>query len=342
MTQSFATPDQPLRVGIIGTGYAAQRRAEVLQGDRRATLIGVAGYSPEKTAAFCQTFNVPAWDSWQGLVDCPDLDLVVIATINQLHGAIAEAALKAGKHVVLEYPLAVDYATGQALRDLAQRQNKLLHVEHIELLGGVHQAIREYIDQIGKVFYARYSTIQPQSPAPQRWTYHHQQFGFPLIAALSRISRFTDLFGTVQTVSAQSQFWPQADPDYFRACLCSAYLRFESGLIAEVVYGKGEVFHQGDRTFTIYGENGTLIFVGETGQLIQGGETQTIPVGTRRGLFKQDTEAVLDYFQQGKPLYTSIEASLEALRVADYCAQASQTQQTLVLPAEPSATSPVD
>ncbi|MGA1622898.1 MAG: Gfo/Idh/MocA family oxidoreductase, partial [Synechocystis sp.] len=99
----------------------------------------------------------------------------------------------------------------------------------------------------------------------------------------------------------------------------------------EVVYGKGEVFQSGDRTFTLNGEKGTLIFAGETGQLIQNGETSAITVGSRRGLFKQDTEAVLDYFQQGKPLYTSLDASLEALKVADYCAQASQRQQTLVV-----------
>lgn len=321
----------PLRIGIIGTGYAAQRRAEVLLADSRAQLMAVAGHSEAKTQDFCQQFGIQAADSWQNLVANPDLDLVIIATINQLHGAIAAAALQAGKHVVLEYPLALDYATGRQLQALAQRQNKLLHVEHIELLGGVHQAIRQNLDRIAPVFSARYSTIQPQSPAPQRWTYHHQQFGFPLIAALSRLSRFTDLFGSVKAVSAQSQFWTQANPDYFRGCLCTANLRFASGLMAEVVYGKGEVFHQGDRTFTIYGEKGTLIFVGETGELIQNGNTSAIAVGSRRGLFKQDTEAVLDYFQQGKPLYTSIEASLEALKVADYCAQASHRDQILAV-----------
>jgi biliverdin reductase len=331
MAPLLATIDSPLRVGIVGTGYAAQRRAEVLLADPRAELITVAGHSEGKTHTFCQQFGISAAESWQQLVTHSDLDLVIIATINQLHGAIAMAALEAGKHVVLEYPLALDYQTGKQLQALAQQQNKLLHVEHIELLGGVHQAIRQHLDQIGPVFSARYSTIQPQSPAPQRWTYHHQQFGFPLIAALSRISRFTDLFGSVKTVSAQSQFWPQANPDYFRACLCTANLRFTTGLMAEVIYGKGEVFQRGDRTFTLDGEKGTLMFAGETGQLIQNGETSAITVGSRRGLFKQDTEAVLDYFQQGKPLYTSLDASLDALKVADYCAQASQRQQTLVV-----------
>jgi len=318
------TLENPVRVGIIGTGYAAQRRAEVFQGDRRSRLMTFWGNSKANTEKFAAQFGITPQDTWQAVVNSPEVDLVLIATINQLHGAIAAAALKAGKHVVLEYPLALDYGTGQKLQRLAQEQGKLLHVEHIELLGGVHQAIRANVSKIGEVFYGRYSTIMGQNPAPQRWTYHHQQFGFPLVAALSRISRFTDLFGQVQKVNAQCRFWPQANPDYFRACLATAYLRFDGGLMAEVIYGKGEVFSQSERTFTLHGDRGTLIFEGEQGILIQGEEQQTIPVGSRRGLFKQDTEAVLDYLTEGKPLYVDLKASLYALEVADLCAQASQ------------------
>ncbi|MEB3160249.1 MAG: Gfo/Idh/MocA family oxidoreductase, partial [Synechocystis sp.] len=155
MSFPLASPENLLRVGIIGTGYAAQRRAEVLLADPRAQLITVAGHSKGKTTEFCQQFGIPAADAWESLVTNPGLDLVIIATINQLHGAIAAAALQAGKHVVLEYPLALDYQTGKQLHTLAQSQNKLLHVEHIELLGGVHQAIRQHLDQIGTVFSAR-------------------------------------------------------------------------------------------------------------------------------------------------------------------------------------------
>ncbi len=324
MSENFATVENPVKVGIIGTGYAAQRRAEAFQGDRRSRLVTFWGNSTANTEKFAHTFGISPQDSWQGVVNSPDVDLVLIATINQLHGAIATEALKAGKHVVLEYPLALDYGIGKKLQALAQEQQKLLHVEHIELLGGVHQAIRENLGKIGEVFYARYITVMAQNPAPQRWTYHHQQFGFPLIAALSRISRFTDLFGRVQTVNAQCRFWPQTNPDYFRACLSNAYLSFDCGVMAEVIYGKGEVFSQSERTFTLHGDRGTLIFEGENGTLIQGQEQTAIAVGSRRGLFQQDTKAVLDYLETGKPLYVNLGASLYALEVADLCAQASQ------------------
>ncbi len=321
----------PLRVGIVGTGFAAQRRAEALQADGRSQLCYVTGNTPEHTDRFCQTFNISALPSWQALVDHSGLDLVVIATINRDHATIAQAALEAGKHVIVEYPLALDYASALALLALAEVQNKLLHVEHIELLGGVHQALRRYLPDVGEVFAARYVTVMPQAPAPRRWTYHYADFGFPLVAALSRINRFTDLLGEVISVNSQARFWPASDPAFFRSCLCQAQLQFRSGLWAEVVYGKGEVFHSGDRLFTIDGDRGSLRFDGETGVLIQSGENQPLEVGSRRGLFAQDTANVLDHLLTGTALYVHARESVAALKVADAARHSVKTGQPVSL-----------
>ncbi|BFM40759.1 Gfo/Idh/MocA family oxidoreductase [Synechocystis sp. LKSZ1] len=319
------TLQSPLVVGIIGTGFAAKRRAEAFQADARSVLRCVAGHTAANTEAFSQVFQVSMASSWQALVEQPDLDLVVIASMNQDHGAMVQAALSAGKHVIVEYPLALDYPTGRALVDLAKAQDKLLHIEHIELLGGVHQALRRYLPEIGTVFSARYATVMPQQPAPRRWTYHREQFGFPLIAALSRLHRLTNLFGPVQRVACQTRFWPAATPDYFQACLCQAQLQFENGILAEVVYGKGEVFHHSDRRFLVEGEQGALVFDGEEGVLIRGETTQTLEVGSRRGLFAQDTRMVLDYLYEGTPLYVRPEESLYALKVAEAARQSTVT-----------------
>lgn len=331
---SIPRPSSPVRVGIVGTGFAAQRRAEAFQADRRAVLVGVTGHRPESTHAFSQRFNLSAIADWSTLVTLPEVDLVVISTINQDHAAIAQAALKAGKHTVIEYPLALDLEAGCQLLALAKQQQKLLHVEHIELLGGLHQAIRRYLPEIGEVFYARYATLQVQNPAPRRWTYHHQSFGFPLTAALSRLHRFTDLFGPVIAVTCHARFWDIPGTDYFRACLCNAQLQFPQGLMVETLYGKGEVFHQPDRTFILQGDRGTLAFDGEEGYLIRGEETIPLEVGSRRGLFAQDTQAVLDYLYEGTPLYVKPEASLSALEVAVAAQRSAQQGQTVFLTAK--------
>lgn len=321
----------PIKVGIVGTGYAAQRRAEAVHEDKRSQLSYFVGHSRESIQNFGQTYAVPVLDSWQQLATHPELDLVIVANVNRDHAAIAHTALKAGKHVIVEYPLAFSIEEGQEIIDLARRQKKLLHVEHIELLGGLHNAIRQHLPEIGEVFYARYTTTAPQHPAPRRWTYNRDLFGFPFIAGLSRIHRLTNLFGTVASVSCRSRFWDAPEEGYFTSCLCDAHFQFTNGLIAQATYGKGEAFWHGDRTFELHGDRGSLIFLGEEGKLVKGKEEIPLESGTRRGLFRKDTQLVFDHLFKQQPLYVNVEDSLYALKVAQAAHDSSVEGKTIIL-----------
>jgi biliverdin reductase len=320
------------RVGLVGTGYAAKLRADTLQTDDRSHLVAVVGHDPATTAAFSQTYEAEALPTWEALVARPDIDLVIIATVNRDHGTIAQAALDAGKHVVVEYPLSLDVAEAAALIALAKTKNLLLHVEHIELLSGIHEAFVEALPAIGTPFYARYASINPQHPAPQKWTYQPQLFGFPLIGAVSRIHRLTHVFGAVVTVNCEARFWSNSGlSSPYSSCICTAQLRFTSGLVAEVVYGKGEALWQAERSLIVQGEQGAIVINGEQGTLVQAETSRTLEMGSRRGLFAKDTAAVLDHLTTGVPLYVTPAGSLYALKVADACRRSAETGQTVYL-----------
>lgn len=316
-----------IRVGIAGTGFAAQRRAEAFSADHRSQLVAVAGSSRERTEAFCQPYGADILTNWQTLVQRNDLDLVAICTTNQLHGEIVRAALENGKHVVVEYPLCLNPTEAEELIALAETTGKLLHIEHIELLGGVHQALIQWLPTISPAFSVRYVTISPKHPAPQKWSYQSESFGFPLVGALSRVHRLTDQFGEVATVSGRAKFWDAPEMGYYTACWCEAQLNFTSGVMGEVVYGKGELFWQTENQFVVYGEGGTLILSNDGGVLMQGEEKQAIEIGSRRGLFAKDTTMVLDCLLEGKPLYISNTDSVYTLKVADAIRQSVATRQ---------------
>ncbi|MGK7924694.1 MAG: Gfo/Idh/MocA family protein [Spirulina sp.] len=324
---------RPIKVGLVGTGYAAKQRMEALCQERdRARVIAIAGRNGENRKSLCDRCGAKGVESWPELVQMPEIDLVIIATVNSEHGAIAKASLEADKHVICEYPLSLDPQEAQAIVELARSRRKFLHVEHIEILGGLHQTLKQYLPQIGEVNYARYITIKPKHPAPVSWSYHRDLFGFPFSAALSRIHRFTDLFGTVESVSGRSRFWsPSESHLYYTACLCTAQLCFANGLIADLVYGKGDRFWQSTRTFELHGSQGTLIFYPHRGELIREPEITPIEVGTRRGLFARDTTLALDSLLDGKPLYISPASSHYALLVADTIRQSAQTGQTMAI-----------
>ncbi|HEY9631032.1 MAG TPA: Gfo/Idh/MocA family oxidoreductase [Coleofasciculaceae cyanobacterium] len=329
-------------VGLVGTGYAAKARADALQADSRSRLIAVAGRNLSSAQAFGSSYEAEALPTWQDLVERSDIDLVIIATVNRDHGTIARAALEAGKQVVVEYPLALDAVEAEALIQLAATKNQLLHIEHIELLSGIHLAIREAVGAIATPFYLRYASLAIQRPAPQKWTYSPELFGFPLVGAVSRIHRLTDLFGWVSRVTCQARFWygsghgnldnsQLSSSELYTSCLCTAQLQFKSGLIADVTYGKGEAIWQNDRSLQIQGEKGAVLVDGQQGKLVLADETRELDMGSRRGLFAQDTGKVLDYLITGTPLYVTVQSSLHALKVADAARRSAELGRSIEL-----------
>ncbi|MCU0281573.1 MAG: Gfo/Idh/MocA family oxidoreductase [Acidimicrobiia bacterium] len=106
-------------VGVIGAGFIGRvhARSAKLAGGR---LVGVVGSSPDRTRELAAEFGTdPAVSSAEDLISHPEVDVVHICTPNYLHVPLAEAALRAGKHVVCEKPLAVEAAGAARLVRLA-------------------------------------------------------------------------------------------------------------------------------------------------------------------------------------------------------------------------------
>ena len=322
-----------VRVGMVGTGFVARLRAEALQTLPQAQLVAVAGRTIPESQSFAQQYGAVAVEDWQALVDYPDLDLIVVCHINRDHGKVVAAALERDRHVVVEYPLALSAEAAQPLLTLAQAKQRLLHIEHIELLGGTHRALKANLDGVGQPIYARYCTLSPKHPAPQTWTYSPELFGFPLVGALSRLHRLIDCFGPVTRVYCQNhygEFTPgPAGMTCYTTCLCTAQLTFAIGVIAEVTYGKGDGIWAPTRRLEVTGSQGYLCFDGDRGKITDGAGDRTIEVGSRRGLFATDTAQVIDHLLTGKALYCTPEASLYTLQVAT-AAQQSATSGSVV------------
>lgn len=124
-----------INIGLVGTGFVAKRRADAIRADGRGRLVVVSGHQWADTQVFAQAYQAAPIADWQTLVSLAEVDLVMVCSINCEHGPVVQAALAAGKHVVVEYPLSLDLAEAETIVALAQAQQRLLHVEHIELLG---------------------------------------------------------------------------------------------------------------------------------------------------------------------------------------------------------------
>jgi predicted dehydrogenase len=97
----------PLNIGLIGSGMYAKVHARVYCSDPRVKLRAL--WSPTKShrESAARQFGCTAQETWEDIVNDPSIDCVAVATPDFAHTEYAVAALKAGKHVILEKPMAM-------------------------------------------------------------------------------------------------------------------------------------------------------------------------------------------------------------------------------------------
>jgi predicted dehydrogenase len=145
-----------LRLGLIGFGYWGPNLARNLSEIRGVTLAAVADRRPERREAVVARHpGVRLFDDPAELIACPDLDAVVVATPVATHYDLGLAALKAGKDVLIEKPLAATGAEAEMLVDVARRGRRVLMVDHTYVYAGAVRKIAELIDagELGEVRY---------------------------------------------------------------------------------------------------------------------------------------------------------------------------------------------
>ncbi len=123
-------PDQkPARVvkyGIIGCGAITERYISVFENLNTACVTAVADSNLVKSKAMAQSFNCQAYNDYHKLLADQDIEAVIIATPSGLHAQMAIDALNAGKHVVVEKPMAMTREQADAMIGTAQKAKRIL------------------------------------------------------------------------------------------------------------------------------------------------------------------------------------------------------------------------
>jgi predicted dehydrogenase len=112
-----------LRWGVMGTGWIAERFVEALQQHTRQQVVAVGSRTLDGAITFAKRFDLRAGHgSYQELVADAEVDVVYIATPHNVHYPCAVLALDAGKHVLVEKPLALNASEALRIAQLAERR----------------------------------------------------------------------------------------------------------------------------------------------------------------------------------------------------------------------------
>ncbi|MBW9120455.1 Gfo/Idh/MocA family oxidoreductase [Microbacterium trichothecenolyticum] len=162
------------RWAVIGTGDISDRLVPDLQAVAAGTITAAWGRTPERAATFAAAHDIPfATDSREELLQRTDVDVVYIATPAHTHADIAVEALEAGKHVLIEKPVATTAADAERIFDVARRARRFameamwmrfnpLHVEVLDRIsGGLLGEVSSVRASFGTPFQARGRTLTP-------------------------------------------------------------------------------------------------------------------------------------------------------------------------------------
>jgi len=151
-----------LRVGVVGTGMG-RYHMEGFARQKDVELVAICDLNVPEAWQFAKQYGVTrVFDDYREMFSLRELDAVSIATPNNLHAPMTIDALRKGKHVLVEKPMALNAKEARAMVAAAKKAGKRLMVEQAMRFSPDAQMLRAYAErgEFGNVYYARSTWIR--------------------------------------------------------------------------------------------------------------------------------------------------------------------------------------
>jgi predicted dehydrogenase len=264
--------ESKVKVGVIGCGVISGNYFEGLRTFDILDVVACADLDEERARAKAERYHIPRACSVEELLADPTIEIVVNLTTPEAHSRIALAAIKAGKSIYNEKPLAVSREEAREILDTAAARGVLVGCAPDIFLGGVLQTCRKLVDegQIGRPIAASAFLM---SSGPENWhpepDFYYQPGGGPmfdmgpyyLTALISMLGPIRRVTGSTSTAYAERTIGSQphqgrkikvATPTYV-----TGVLDFVGGAIATMIttfdVGASEL-----PAIEVYGTGGSL------------------------------------------------------------------------------------
>ena len=145
-----------IKIGVVGYGYWGPNLVRNLAECDGAQVAAISDLRPERRALAGRQYpGATLLSEARELIESPAVDAVVVATPITSHYELVRAALRAGKHVLVEKPLAHTAEQAKSLVDEALRAQVVLMVDHTFVYTGAVRKVKELLEtgDLGRVYY---------------------------------------------------------------------------------------------------------------------------------------------------------------------------------------------
>jgi len=149
---------QPIRFGFLGAGQISHHSAADVNRHPQGKVVAAQDLNFKRVEELCTAYKIPkAYGTAEELLDDDGIDAVYIAVPNKFHVPLAIQALKAGKHVLLEKPFAMNLAEAQEAAAVAKKMGKVLTLGMNQRFEKAPQSIKALVERgdLGDIYHIK-------------------------------------------------------------------------------------------------------------------------------------------------------------------------------------------
>ncbi len=337
-------------VVVVGYGYAGRCfHTPLLATTPGLHLYGVVSGRAEVREQIRHRFGVKTFAHFEDALADPQVDVLVLATPNDLHAPQAIAAMRAGKHVVTDKPMCLNLAEADAMIATSRQTGRLLSVFHNRRWDGDFLTIRTILEQglLGELFLVETAWLQARPP--RGWSSERRRGGGKLldlgVHLIDQAMLLLEAPVTQVYARLHSGVWP-TDVEDHAYCMVS----FASGVDVHVTTSSAA--HTQARRWRLLGAKGALVKEGFDPQeqaLVAGdittasedprqyariysevaGQSGDTVVPTLPGRWRAFYDNLADTLQHDADLAITPESSRAVMAVIDAARQSAQTGQAV-------------
>lgn len=275
----------PVKFGIVGCGHIAKRHAEHIIAHPGAELIACHDILPEKGNLFGEKFNIPFFSGLEELLAKEEIDILNICTPNGTHSSIAVRSLNAGKHTLVEKPMALSTKECEEMITASLMNNRQLFVVKQNRYNPPVVALKSMISQkkLGEIYFVQVNCFWNRNKeyyTQSDWKGTKKLDGGTLFTQFSHfVDIFYYLFGDVElsTVKGITENVNHQELIEFEDT-GSFTFRFKSGAMGSINYTTSSFRKNMEGSITIFAENATIKVGGQYLNTLEYQETKDFKI----------------------------------------------------------------
>lgn len=296
-------------IGVIGLAATGEDRLKSFASNQHVRVYSICTLNEALLAQRARQFGIERTTrDWREMIADESLDAVCICTPNNLHASMAEAAMLAGKDVLLEYPMGIALDEIDRLLGVVEQTGRVFHIGATTRHEPQHVATRERLASLGEPI-----EIHGVLACREMWKWATDWSVMGSYFALTNahfVDHIADWYGAPEWVTGS--LWQKLDNDAVSAISGSMFFGYESGLSAHVNYTMGVPVQKAFLNFEVIGTQSRITWRDDVlQQHFADGSSETIPLAENDS-FQPDTDQFVSELLGGPMFPTPAEAAIPA------------------------------